>query len=103
MIDWGSLAANSLWILGCALALAVFSYASWLAACSGNTLSAHLQRSHTQAGFSLAGIFFCAGLSLTVDSGLMRIIWVVLGGLFLIKLFAHTPSAGLADQSGQDS
>ena len=31
MIDWFNLAANSLWILGCAIALAVLSYASWQA------------------------------------------------------------------------
>jgi hypothetical protein len=29
MIEWGGLAANSLWILGCALALATLSFAGW--------------------------------------------------------------------------
>jgi hypothetical protein len=86
MIDWGSLAANSLWVVGCALGLAAFSYTSWQASRSGRKLSAQLKRPQSKVSFSLAGIFFCAGLSLTADAGWMQILWAAMGGLFVLKL-----------------
>ncbi len=99
MIDWGSLASNSLWVLGCALGLASFSYTSWLAFRSGRRLNELLTRPHTQAGFSLAGIFFCAGLSLTADAGLLMILWLAMGGYFLMKMIAQAKSARLASKA----
>ncbi len=86
MIEWGGLAANSLWILGCALALATISYASWQASLAGIKLSAQLKRPQLQAGFSLAGLLFCAGLSLTSDVGWRLGLWAILGVFFLIQL-----------------
>ena len=35
MINWMNLAANTLWILGCAAALAILSYANWRALLMG--------------------------------------------------------------------
>ena len=39
MIDWFQLAANALWILACAIALATLSYASWVSAVKHQRLS----------------------------------------------------------------
>ena len=88
MIDWGGLAANSLWILGCALALATFSYASWQAAENGSKLSALLKQPGVQAGFNLAGSLFSAGLALTSGLGWMMILWAALGVIFAVRLLA---------------
>jgi len=88
MIDWGSLAANSFWILGCALALAATSYASWQAALSGIKLGVQLKQPQLRASLDLAGLLFCTGLLLTADSRLTMIVWAVLGVFFFLQLLS---------------
>ena len=41
MIDWFDLAANSLWIIGCAVALASLSYAIWMASMRQKKVAHH--------------------------------------------------------------
>lgn len=89
MIDWGGLAANALWILGCALALATFSYASWQASLHGSKLSALLKRPPMQAGFNLAGSLFSAGQALTSTPLWAIILWAALGVIFLVQLLSN--------------
>jgi hypothetical protein len=89
MIDWSGLAANSLWILGCALALATFSYASWQASMNSSKLSALLRQTPMQAGFNLAGSMFSAGLALTSGPGWKMILWAALGVIFLVQLILN--------------
>lgn len=93
MIDWGSLAANSLWVLGCALGLAVFSYASWQASRSGSKLNNQLRRTQAQIGFCLAGVLFSAGLALTGSNRLVQIVWAVMGVYFLNRLGRNLQTA----------
>ena len=85
MIDWFNLAANSLWILGCAIALATLSYASWQASVRKERLRACLNQPGVQQLVFLAGILFCAGLAATADSILETVLWGVLGVLFLAQ------------------
>ena len=82
MIDWPHVAFHTLWIFGCALILAAFSYANWLA---------HLRRAPTrqllnaptfQLPFTIGlGLISC-GLFLLSRGWLEHILWVVLTLLF---------------------
>lgn len=82
MIDWLNLAANSLWIVGLALALAVVSYASWEAAQSAEKLRARLAHPARQAALDFAGALFCLGLAATSASWWEKLLWGALAGLF---------------------
>jgi hypothetical protein len=83
MINWGNLAANAAWIVGCAIALAALSYASWEAAESGEKFSARLQQRSYQLAFDLAGLLFCLGLAATSSNLLLAIAWLALAIAFL--------------------
>ncbi len=85
MIDWYNLAANTLWILACAWALATFSYASWEASYYHQKLRQRLGRARIQLNFSLAGALFCTGLAATSQGWLRIGIWAALGLLFLVQ------------------
>lgn len=86
MIDWGNLLANSLWIMGCALALATLSFASWQASIHAEKLSAQLSKPGFQSTLILAGVLFCAGQIILAGALLLRILWSVLGILLLLAL-----------------
>jgi len=82
VIDWINLAANSLWILGCALALASFSYASWRASLVGGKLGDSLDSLGVRQALYLAGLFFCAGLAILTEALIGRGLWIILGLIF---------------------
>jgi cation transport ATPase len=84
MVDALGLFANTLWITGCAMALAVVSYASWQAAVRGEKLRVQLDRPTMQRLICLAGVLFCAGLTATADTLVEIILWAGLGILFLV-------------------
>jgi len=86
MIDWANLAANALWILGCALALATLSYASWQASNSKDKMGARLERPSFQSALFLAGLLFCLGMTFTSQKGYATAVWGVLSFLFLILI-----------------
>jgi hypothetical protein len=86
MIDWINVGANGLWILGCALALASFSYASWRASQEGGKLSAHLESPGTRQALYLAGLLFCVGLAILAGSLFERVLWVFLSLAFGVGL-----------------
>lgn len=88
MIDWANLAANSLWILGCTLALATLSYASWEASVYKDKFTARLKKPAIQISLNLAGILFCAGLAATSSKTYEIILWSVLALLFLLQVAA---------------
>jgi hypothetical protein len=86
LIDWRGLAANSLWILGCALALAAFSYASWQAWLTHQRLLARLGNPGIQRALSLAGILFCSGMMALSKPGIMTLLWGLLALAFGLPL-----------------
>jgi hypothetical protein len=88
MIDWYNLAVNALWILGCAVALATLSYASWEASLMKEKFTARLNRPFYQIALDLAGFLFCTGLAGTSDSTLEIILWSILALAFLIQMIA---------------
>lgn len=65
VIDWLNLIANSFWILGCTLALAVLSYAVWQAAISPIRMRSLLAQPAYRICLDLAGMLFCVGLAAT--------------------------------------
>ncbi len=66
MIDWLDLTANAIWIVGCALALAVLSYSSYQAHLRRERMRAVLGRPSYQAALNLAGALFAAGMAATL-------------------------------------
>ena len=86
MVDWINLAANALWILGCAMALASFSYASWRASLARDRLRDYIESSGVRLALYLAGLLFCTGLAILAGSLLERIIWAILGLVFIVGL-----------------
>jgi len=89
VIDWYDLAANAIWITGCALALAAVSYAHWEASMRGERLRVSLRRPWMQIATHLAGALFCLGLAVTSRSVIELIIWLILVVLFCIRLVGH--------------
>ena len=86
MIDWFNLLANSLRIAGCALALAILSYARWQASVQHEPFRLQLGKPRCQAGLYLAGVLFCVGLMFALTSSVEKVIWLVLGGFCLLQL-----------------
>ncbi len=67
MIDWGSLAANALWVLGLALGVAVVSHASYRAHLARMSARAVIGRpAYVVAGMSALALI-CLGLALTAQ------------------------------------
>lgn len=79
MIDWSSILANFLWIFALALALATLSYARWQAAWRSEKLKRIVNLNAYQAVFNLAGALFCAGLAMTAQPMIMKLIWSLFG------------------------
>ena len=86
MIDWYNLAGNSLWILACALGLAVFSYASWDASIHKARLREQLSKPAYQVVLNVSGILFCSGLAITSGRTWEAYLWAGLAVLFLISI-----------------
>jgi len=90
MIDWLNVAYNSLWISGCAVALAAFSYASWAASMRQGRLSHELRRPAYGMAFGLAGWLFCLGLAGTASATWERSLWLILAmGCFVLILAGY--------------
>jgi hypothetical protein len=86
VIDWANLAANALWILGCALILATLSYASWEASVYNEKMGTRLGRPSYQVALYLGLFLFAAGLAATAAALLARIVWCILALLSLVFL-----------------
>ena len=88
MIDWFNLAANALWILGCAIALATLSYTSWEASVQQEKMVARLKRPSAQAALNLAGLLIFLGLGVLSDILWLKVIYTILALLFLALMVA---------------
>ena len=78
MIDWPQVLANAVWIVGAALALATFSYASWVASSREERLRDTLRQAALQSLLRVAAVLFCLGLGLTANSLLEAALWLAL-------------------------
>ncbi len=81
MIDWPQVLANAVWISGAALALATFSYASWLASLRDERLRDTLGQATLQLLLRGAAVLICLGLGLTANSLLETVLWLALASL----------------------
>jgi len=86
MIDWYSLATNSLWVLACALALAGFSHASWQASLKRRKFSQQLSEPGTTRTLFLAALLFCLGLAGSADLWWEKVSWLLLGVFFTFQI-----------------
>jgi len=86
VIDWANLAANALWIMGCAIALATLSYTRWEAWIQQDKFSRQLQKKSPQFFLNLAGLLFSLGLAGTAEKTYEVILWLVMAGLFLVQI-----------------
>lgn len=89
MIDWVLVLTNAIWISGAALALAVFSYANWLATLQAARWRDVLQRPALYRSLWAAAVLFCLGLGLTSQQPLEAVLWFGLA-LFSLITFIST-------------
>lgn len=88
MIDWVNVAFNALWILGCAVALAAVSYASWEATLLGASLRSRLQQNSYTKALNIGGFLVGLGAGGAVQSWWLKALWFVLASLFLLQTVA---------------
>ncbi len=86
MIDWRALAGNILAILGCALALAALSRASWLSAVYHQTFRIRLAQPATQVWLATAGTLFAGGEVILAGTLAARALWLVILGFFALQM-----------------
>jgi hypothetical protein len=82
MIDWNGLLGNSLWILGCAAALATISHASWEASSRDERFLSVLRLPGYQIALALAAISFCVGMCAIARSSIETVVWLLLAAGF---------------------
>jgi hypothetical protein len=85
VIDVWEMVANSVWILGLAVLLAAFSWASWTASAEGNRFRTALRRPGIQRVLSLGLMLFCAGLAATGHAWWERTLWGLLTVIFAVQ------------------
>jgi hypothetical protein len=83
-LDWLNLGFNALWVLGCALALAAVSYASWQASLGEGKLVVQLGRRGVRLTLVLAAALVCSGLAGTASTSLETLFWALLTILWLV-------------------
>ncbi len=105
MIDVWSVLTNSLWILGLAILLAVLSWAHWGASLEGVRFRTALGRPEARRVVDLGLVLFCAGLAASNRTWWERILWGLLGVVWLVqgllKAYPHSsPRAGYSESKG---
>jgi len=88
LIDWISLIGNSLWILGCALALTAFSHAGWAASRQNEKMLSRLSRPVYQTTLKLAAILYGMGMAVSAASKVEMTLWLLwVAGFLLYALY----------------
>jgi len=85
MINWYNLIVNVLWILGCAMALAVLSYVSWISSSHGIKFREGLKSRQFQLLLFIAGFLFSLGMVGTSDSMIERAAWILFCLTFIVQ------------------
>ncbi len=79
MIDVWGVFSNSLWILGLAVLLAVWSYASYEAGRSKQKVRSKLNELGYALALDAGMLLFLGGMITTEDRGWARVLWTILG------------------------
>jgi hypothetical protein len=82
MTDWINLLGNTLWILGCAAALATISHASWEASSRSERFLSVVQLPGYQIALGLAAITFCLGMCAVAGSPSEVVLWLIIAAGF---------------------
>jgi hypothetical protein len=85
VIDIWEVIANSLWILGLAVLLAVLSWARWVAHTEQSRLRAVLKQPSIQTALDLGLFLFCAGLAATGRTWWERALWGLLAAAWVVQ------------------
>jgi hypothetical protein len=85
MINWYNLIVNALWVMGCATALATFSYVSWFSSVNRTKFWDGLKSRQIQLSLYLAGFLFSIGMAGTSDSIYEEAAWIVFCIFFLVQ------------------
>jgi hypothetical protein len=99
VIDVWGVIANSLWILGLAVLLAVLSRAHWIANAEGNRIRGELKRPRTQQALDLGLFLFCAGLAATGRTWWERILWGLLAAVWVFQAWLAERKKRHADKN----
>jgi len=83
LIDWPALIRNALWILGLSIVLATWSYVSWLAARHRERVWRAMNWPAFEVPSSAGLALFAASLAWGATRPWERVVWIVLGLLFL--------------------
>lgn len=86
MIDWTSLALNTLWILGLAVLLASLSAAYYHSQSHHLPLRRTLSQPPYQLATSLGLLLFSAGLAATSTALLERLLWLLLTLAWVVQI-----------------
>ena len=78
MIDWAGVVANSIWAIGLAVALAVFSHQDWRGSYHREGLWATIRQVAHNPAFAGGLILTCLGAGLSVMGWAERILWFLL-------------------------
>lgn len=97
MIDVWGVIANSLWILGLAVLLAVLSWTHWVASTEGNRIRDALKRPRIQQALDLGLFLFCAGLAATGRTWWERILWGLLAAVWIFQAWLAERKKRYAD------
>ena len=84
MIDWWSVLTNLLWILGCAMALAVFSHTDWRVSARGEGERKAVKRTVQDPGLSIGMLLVCLGAGLGAPRWPERVVWFVLAAGWML-------------------
>jgi hypothetical protein len=87
MIDIWGVVANSLWILGLAVLLAVLSWARWIAQTEQSDLRIVLNQPSIQTALDVGLFLFCAGLAATGRAWWERVLWGLLAVAWVVQVW----------------
>jgi hypothetical protein len=85
MIDWYSVGFSALWIFGLSLDLAALSFAYYLAKQHERGFRQALESRACRIMIALGLVLFCLGWTGSVTVLWERIVWAVLGLIFLVN------------------
>lgn len=100
MIDVWNVLANSLWIVGLAVLLAVLSWASWAASEEKMRLRSVLGRGGVQRVLNLGLFLFCAGLAATSRTWWEALLWGLLALAFVVQIWLAGQSRRTGEERG---
>ena len=97
MIDWWGVCANTLWIAGLAVLLAVWSLGYYEGQRASRPVRRVLAQRAYASSLTLGWVLFCAGLAATETRLWARVLWSVLGAALIVERVLEWRSAPAGD------